>query len=184
MALVDDVATRLAAIVAGTYPPNPGVGDRAIPEGTFKIGQVFLPSQNNLFPRTAVVTRTCDLVIYPPTFDRASPLAVNTRDPVWYREMGADVRVQYVVENPTALAPRDRELVLGAVTAASRRAAGDSMLLEWALLWRRNWDTVALGARLRAAPVAPKVDTLRVVLTFPILLTLRQDATASPGVTA
>lgn len=183
MAYLDAVYTRLVALLAGSYPASPGPGDRVIPAGTFTMGKVWLPAQNPEWPRVAV-TRQYDLVFSPPTFDRYSPTAVNTRDATWYRELAIDVRIQYALERPQSLAPRDRELVLGALTTATLRAAGDSMLLERALLWRENWTGVALGARLRVAPVAPKVDTLRVVLTFPLLLTLSQDATTSPGVEA
>lgn len=183
MAFLDDIHTRLAALIAGTYPAVPGPGDRVVPSGTFTMGKLWLPAQNPEFPRVAV-TRQYDLVYSPPTFDRQNPLAVNTRDGTWYRELAIDVRIQYALERPQSLAPRDRELVLGALTTATRRAAGDAMLLERVLLWRENWTGVALGARLRAAPTAPKVDTIRVMLTFPLLLTLSQDATVSPGVEA
>lgn len=183
MAFLDAVQKRLAALIAGTYPATPGPGDRAVPAGTFTVGRVFLPAQNPEWPKIAL-TRQYDLVFSPPTFDRASPLAVNTRDPVWYRELAVDVRIQYAIERPTALAPRDRELVLSALTTATLRASGDSMLLERVLLWRENWSGVALGARLRIAPTAGEVDTLHVGLVFPLLLTLSQDATTSPGVEA
>lgn len=183
MAFLDAVQTRLAALIAGTYPATPGPGDRAVPVGTFTVGRVFLPAQNPEWPKVAL-TRQYDLVFSPPIFDRYSPTAVNTRDATWYRELAVDVRIQYALERPQSLAPRDRELVLGALTTATLRAAGDSMLLERALLWRENWTGVALGARLRIAPTAGKVDTLRVGLVFPLLLTLSQDATVSPGVEA
>lgn len=180
MALLDAVHSRLTSLIAGTYPVTPGPSDRAINAGTFTPGKVWLPAQNPEWPKVAM-TRQYDLVYSPPRFDRASPTAVNTRDASWFRELPVEVRVQYAIERPAPLAPRDRELVLGALTSATLRAANDAALLEWVLLWPSNWQGVASGARWGAAPSTTKTDPLRLVLSLPLLLILRQDARVTPG---
>lgn len=180
MGLFDVVHTRLTSLIAGTYPETPGPGARVLPADTFALGKYFLPAQNPEWPKVAI-TRRYDLVYAPATFDGYSPLAVNTRDSAWYRELAVEVRVQYALERPQPLAPRDRELVMGAMTAASLKAANDAALLEWVLLWPANWQGVALGCRWGARPTVAKLDTMRLGLSLPLLLTLRQDATVTPG---
>lgn len=180
MAFLDAVHTRLAALLAGTYPVAPGPGDRAVPVGTFTVGRVFLPAQNPEWPRVAM-TRQYDLVYHDVEYDADDPTAENQHQSPHVRRLFVDVRVQYTLERPAALAPRDRELVLGAVTTATLRAQNDGALLEWVLAYPESWQGVAIGCTRAGRITAGKVDTLRVALTVPLLILVAQDITSSPG---
>ena len=180
MAFLDAVQTRLAALIAGAYPASPGPGDRVIPAGTFTMGRVFLPAQNPEWPRIAL-TRQYDLVYREQEYDADDPTAENQHQGPHVRRVSVDVRVQYALERPTALAPRDRELVLGALTTATLHAQNDGTLLEWVLAYPASWAGVAIGCTRSGRITAAKVDTLRVALTVPLLILVEQNITSSPG---
>lgn len=181
MALFDAVHARLVALIAGTYPVTPGPGDRAVPAGTFTAGKVWLPAQNPEWPKVAV-TRQYDLVFHDVEYDGDDPTAENQHQSPHIRRVLVDVRVQYNLERPQALAPRDREIVLGALTTATLRAQNDGALLEWVLAYPESWQGVAIGCTRAGRIAAAKVDTLRVALTVPLLILAEQDITTSPGV--
>ncbi len=180
MAFLDAVHTRLAALIAGTYPVTPGPGDRAVPAGTFAVGKTFLPAQNPEWPKVAL-TRQYDLVYREQEYDADDPTAENQHQGPHVRRVSVDVRVQYALERPAALAPRDRELVLGALTTATLHAQNDGTLLEWVLAYPASWAGVAIGCTRSGRITAAKVDTLRVALTVPLLILVEQDITSSPG---
>lgn len=180
MALFDAVHARLLALLSGAYPLAPGPADRALPRETFTLGQVFLPAQNPQWPKV-VVTRQYDLVYRELEYDAEDPTSENQHQGPHLRRLSVDVRVQYLLEVPRALAPRDRQLALGALTTATLRAMGDGALLEWVLVWPGSWAEVAVGCTRSGKTTVGKVDELRVLLTVPLELLVAQDIVESPG---
>jgi hypothetical protein len=153
-----DIQARVLAIVGGTYPAL----SPYIPAGTFTGGDVFLPAGNPRFPKDFVANRHYDLLWGGLGYD-ADGGAENASDGPHILLHRATVRVQYVVKAAPALAPRDRELVLGGETAARLRAQQDARLLTWALNHAGAWTGVCPGLRSIAARVE-RLDTLRVGL--------------------
>lgn len=177
MALLDALAARIAAIVAGTYPAAPS--DPYIPAGTFAAGGVFLPAQNPRFPSTAIVERRFDLVWERLGFDPQG--SENSTQGPWNREADLLIRVQYKIVQAPALAPTSTELVLGALEAASRKALNDAALIQWALLRPTAFTGIATGALLGDA-TPEKSDSQRMVGIARVRFLLPQSIVTAPGV--
>lgn len=175
MAAIDAIQVRLLAIVGGTYP----VGSPYIPAGTFTLRAVHLPHANPSFPSTAVLNRDFDLLWQSGRYDGTD--TDNTTDGPLIRRVAATLRVQYKVTLPAALVPRDKELALGAETAARARAADDGELLAWALGQPAAWSGVCPGL-VSIAWAVEKVDAMRVLLSVPLVWLREQSAVTSPGV--
>lgn len=176
--ILDPVSERVSAIMTGAYP----VGSPYIPAGTFTVGQVFLPAQNPRFPggtAKAAANRRFDLVWGPLAFD--PPGSENGTQGPWVRSATLAVRAQYEIAQPRALAPSDRELVLGALELATRRALDDAAVIQWALLRPGAFADLAIGVLLEEPATAEKVDSVRAVGTTRARFLIEQSATASPG---
>lgn len=175
MALLDDLATRAAAIVAGTYPS----GSPYLTAGTFTAGGVYLPAQNARFPTGAVVERRFDLLWESLAFDPPGSES-GTQGP-WVRDARLLVRVQYKLTQAPALAPSTTELVLGALEGATRHALDDAAAIHWAFLRPGAWSGLAIGALLDQPATAEKADSMRVVGTTRVRFLVSQSAASSPG---
>lgn len=179
MALIDTLATRLSAILTGAYP----VVSPYITASTFVAGEIYLPHQNPEWPggaARAAVNRRFDLIFGALGFTpEPSP---NAAQGPWTRTVPFTVRVQYEITRPTPLAPRDRALVLGALSTASKRAADDQAVLEWALVrpGALSGVTGAAGLTLRGSEIV-QADDVRLVLSVRAEVLLQQSATTTPG---
>ena len=158
MAGPSDIQTRVLAIMAGTYP----VGTPYLVAGTFTLGSVHLPHQNPQWPTGLVLNRHFDLLWGGGGYDAAGG-AENATDGPHVLQHRATLRVQYVVTRPGALVPRDKELVLGAETAARLRAQQDARPLLWALNHRGAWEGACAGL-LSISHRIEKADVMRVQL--------------------
>ncbi len=158
--LLDPVRTRLAAILAGTYP----TGSPYIPAGTFTESQIALPQANPSFPggsQSAALNRAFDLTWPTSDFDPAG--VENGAQGPFVRAVVFELRVQYALQLPRALTPLPTELALGAMEVASRRAQDDAARIVWALLRPGAWTGAAIGI-LRLDPVTvTKADRIRAV---------------------
>lgn len=177
--LLDPITARLSAILGGTYPASPATP--YVPPSTFTPGVVFLPHQNPEYPSgtaKAAANRRWDLVWTQLDFDPSG--TENASQGPWVRRASFSLRVQYELARPEALAPRDRQLVLGALAAASQRALDDATLVEWAFLRPAAWSGVAIAYQ-RAEPVTvAQVDTVRAVATLSGSILFQQSAVTAP----
>lgn len=174
MAFLDALSTRIAAIVAGTYP----VGSPYIPAGTFTAGGVFLPAQNPRFPAGAVVERRFDLIWQRLGFDPEG--SENGVQGPWNRVADLVIRVQYKITQAPSLAPSTTELVLGAQELASRKALDDAALIQWALLRPGAFAGLATGVLLGES-TPEKTDSQRLVGTTRVRFLKTQSIETSPG---
>lgn len=176
--LLDAVAARAAAIIAGAYP----VGTPYLTAGAFVAGAVFLPNENARFPAgasKAAANRRFDFVWGALGFD--PPGSESSTSGPWVRTATLSVRVQYEIVQPRALAPSDRELVLGALELATRRALDDAAAIQWALLRPGAFADLAVGVLLEEPATAEKVDSVRAVGTTRARFLIAQSAVTSPG---
>lgn len=175
--LLDPISARASAIIAGTHP----LGAPYLPPNIFVPGQVYLPAQNARLPKGAKVqsNRLFDFVWGPLAFD--PPGSENGSSGPWVRTATLSIRVQYASVQPPTLALTDRELVLGALEVATRRALDDAAVIQWALLRPGAFAGVAIGVLLDQDATAEKADALRVVGTTRVRFLLEQSAEASPG---
>jgi hypothetical protein len=166
--LLDPVRTRLAAIIAGTYP----VGSPYIPAGTFTERQIALPQSNPSFPggsQSAALNRAFDL----------AGVENGSQGP-FVRAVLFELRVQYAVQLPPALSPLPTELALGALELASRRAQDDAARIVWALLQPGAWTGAAIGL-LRLEPVTvAKADRIRAFATLRGVIGVSMSAATAP----
>ena len=180
MALTDDILTRLQSLLAGTYT----TGGRYVTGATFTAGQVYLPQENPEWP-DVVVDRAYDLhwspADLPLAFDVDTPEGQeNTFQGPHITRVGALLYVHYELTRPEAVAPRETELVLGALNAATRKATDDGAALRWMLHHTPNWLNVAVGCGVGRITTA-KADTVRVVSTIPLTWLVSVSAVTSPG---
>jgi hypothetical protein len=149
--------------------------------GIFTPGVVYLPHQNPEYPggtSRAAANRRWDLVWTQLDFDPSG--TENASQGPWVRRAAFSLRVQYELARPEALAPRDRQLTLGALAAASQRALDDATLVEWAFLRPAAWSGVAIGYQ-RAEPITvAQVDTVRAVATLSGSILFSQSAVTAP----
>jgi hypothetical protein len=175
--LLDPVRTRLAAIIAGTYP----VGSPYIPAGTFTERQIALPQSNPSFPggsQSAALNRAFDLAWPTSDFDPAG--VENGSQGPFVRAQIFELRVQYAVQLPPALSPLPTELALGAMEVASRRAQDDAARIVWALLQPGAWTGAAIGL-LRLEPVTvAKADRIRAFATLRGVIGVSMSAATAP----
>lgn len=178
MALLDDIRTRIAALLDGTYT----TGGRYVTGATLTESPVFLPRENPEWP-DVVVDRTWDLTWTPSglplTFDVPGGVESAFQGP-HVTTVGAALRVQYEITRPESLVPRETELSLGALEVASRKAANDAAQLRWMLHYTRSWSGVAIGCSVGPSTGA-KADTLRWVQTIPLVWMVSTSATTAPG---
>lgn len=178
MPLLDDAKARMAAILAGTYPsPTP-----YITASTFVDTATMLPHQNPRWPAgtlSAATNRRYDIEWT--GVENDPPGVANALEGPWQIAAAFTLRVQYALALPNALAPTGKELALGALEIATRRAQNDLAVIEWAFLQLLAWDTVAIGYVRRGPRTAAKADELRVVGTIQGALLLSQSAASSPG---
>lgn len=180
MALLDALSTRITAILDGSHAATSAV----ITPSLFTAGRVFLPAQNPEFPSgtaSAAAERRWDLAWKRLAYDNTPPHAENAAQGPWVRLAYFDLRVQYALVRPNALAPRDRQLVLGALELATRKALDDLALIEFAFYRPGAWTGVALDFERDADATAAPADELRVVGTLSGFLRFSQSASTSPG---
>lgn len=175
--LLDPVRTRLAAILAGTYP----VGAPYIPAGTFTESQIALPQANPSFPagsQSAAINRAFDLTWPTSDFDPAG-VEDGSQGP-FIRAQVFELRVQYAVQLPKALTPLPTELSLGAMELASRHAHDDAARIIWALQQPGAWTGAAIGL-LRLDPVTvAKADRVRAVALIRGVIGVEMSAATAP----
>ena len=175
--LLDPVRTRLAAIIAGTYP----VCSPYIPPGTFTESRIALPQANPSFPagaQSAAVNRAFDLQWPTSDFDPAG--VENGSQGPFTRAQVFELRVQYAVQLPKALTPLPTELSLGAMEVASRRAQDDAARIAWALQRPGAWAGVAIGL-MRLDPVTvTKADRVRAVALIRGAIGVSMSAATAP----
>ena len=180
MGLAADLLTRLQGLLAGTYT----AGGRYVSGVTFTAGQVYLPQENPEWP-DVVVDRQWDLHWSP----EGLPLRWDTADPQGQAnphqgphvtQVGALLRVHYEITRPEAVAPRETELVMGALAAATRKATDDAAALRFLLIWPPNWTDIAITCMVGPITTA-KADTLRVVSTIPLTWLVSTSAVTAPG---
>jgi len=176
--LLDPITARVTAILGGAYPAS---GTPYIPVSTFVPGVIYLPHQNPEWPggaSRAAINRRWDLVWTSLDFDPSG--TENTAQGPWTRRATFDLRLQYEIARPEALAPRDRALALGALSVASQRAIDDLTLVEWALLRPAAWSGVAIGYQ-RAEPArVTQVDPVRAVASLGGAILFQQSAATAP----
>ena len=180
MALTDDILTRLQGLLAGTYT----TGGRYVTGATFTASPVYLPQENPEWP-DVVVDRTWDLHWSPPDLPLAFDVDTaegqeNTFQGPHITRVGALLHVQYELTRPEAVAPRETELVLGAISAATKKATDDGAALRWLLHHTPNWLNVAVACHVGRVTTA-KADTVRVVSTIPLTWLVSVSAVTSPG---
>jgi hypothetical protein len=176
--LLDSLSTRVSAILTGTHPS----GTPYLTAGVFCAGQVSLPAQNARFPggaAKAAANRRFDLAWSPLGFD--PPGSENGAQGPWVRTATLTIRVQYEIQQPRALTPTDRELALGALEVATRRALDDAAVIQWALLRPGAFADLAIGVLLEEPATAEKVDSVRAVGTTRARFLVSQSAVTSPG---
>ncbi len=142
--LLDSITARLTAILGGAYPASPATP--YVPAGTFTPGVVFLPHQNPEWPSgtaKAAANRRWDLVWRAATWD-ARGYEGSAGGP-WVRRLAFNLRVQYEIVRPAALAPRDRALVLGALAVASSRAMSDLLEVQRIFMIDDAWAGAAMA---------------------------------------
>lgn len=195
MPLLTDIKARILALMAGTYPAVSDVMHRVIPAGTFTLGQIYLPQENPEFPAGADyagIDRVYDVVATSLQYDGVDASAVNSANPYQgphVRDFAFEIRIQYGINRPTPLAPRELELAMGALTDASFNGLSDLAVLEWCFLGPTAWGADGLGGSkiamgwMRTGPsVTVKVDKLRMEARMPGRLLFSQSAVTSPGV--
>jgi hypothetical protein len=179
MALLDGLAERLRAIIAGEHPPvSPW-----IPAGTLDLSPVHLPTQNARFPastRSAVKDRRCTVAWERLTFDPVG--SENTSQGPWVRGATATITVQYEVVHPAAPTPTTIALSVGALERATRWALDDAALLQWAVMRPGAFDGFAIGVAVVGEATAARIDQHRVAGVTRVRFLLSQPATTSPGV--
>lgn len=187
MALLTDIKARLLALMAGSYPTTATPPNRQISPGAFTLGRIYLPRENPEFPAgadSAAIERRFDVVATSLQYDGVDDGAKNTANPYQgphVRDFAFEVRIQYAVNRPEDLAPREIELAMGALTDASFKGLSDLAVVEWAFLGPTAWQGVAIGWMRTGPSVAVKVDTLRMEARMPGRLLFAQSATSSPG---
>lgn len=179
MALVDDIATRLRAIIGGTYPsPTP-----YITLGTFDTTETFLPKANARFPsgtRSAIKDRRCDIAWESLVFDPEG--SENSTQGPWVRSATARISVQYELQHPDPATPTDVPLSIGALERATRWALDDAALIQWACLRPGAFDGLAIGVLLVDPVTAAREGQHRAIGTTRVRFLLSQSATTSPGI--
>lgn len=178
MAFLDALSARVSAILTGAYP----VGAPYLTADALVAGAVFMPNENPEFPggtRRASMSRKFDLVWGALGFD--PPGSENSTSGPWVRTASLTIRVQYEVARPPKLAPSDRELVLGALELATRRALNDAAAIQWALLRPGAFAGLAIGPLLEEPASAEKVDSLRALGTTRVRFLISQSIETSPG---
>lgn len=177
--LLDPITARLTAILGGAYPASPATP--YVPASTFTPGVVYLPHQNPEYPSgtsRAAANRRWDLAWTSLDFDPSG--TENASQGPWTRRAAFTLQVQYEIARPEALAPRDRQLALGALSVASQRALDDATLLEWAFLRPAAWSGVAIGY-LRTEPITvTQADTVRAVARIAGTILFQQSAVTAP----
>lgn len=177
--LLDPITARLSAILGGTYPASPATP--YVPPSTFTPGVVFLPHQNPEWPSgaaKAAANRRWDLAWTSLDFDPSG--TENASQGPWTRRATFDLRVQYEIARPDALAPRDRQLALGALSVASQRALDDATMVEWAFLRPAAWSGVAIGYQRTEPITVTQVDTVRAVARIAGVILFQQSAATAP----
>jgi hypothetical protein len=177
--LLDPIIARVSAILGGAYPALPE--SPYVPLGTFTPGQVFLPNQNPEFPSgpsKAARDRLWDLVWTGLDFD--PPGTVNGGLGPWVRRGAFELRIQYALTRPGPLAPRDRELALGALAIASQRAMDDLTAIEWAFMQPVAWTGAAICYTRSDPATVTQADAVRVVATLPGSILFEQSAAIAP----
>lgn len=180
MALTDDLLTRLQGLLAGTYT----TGGRYVTGATFVQSNVYLPQENPEWP-DVVVDRTWDLHWSPGDLPLRFDVATDNEQENTYQgphvtQVGALLRVQYELTRPENAAPRDTELVMGALSTATKKATDDAAVLRWMLHHTPNWSGVAIGCSVGRVTTA-KADTVRVVSQIPLTWLVSVSAVTSPG---
>lgn len=176
--LLDPVRTRLAAILAGTYP----VSSPYITPGTFTESRIALPQANPAFPAgtsSAAISRAFDLSW--PTSDFDPPGVEDGAQGPFVRVVTFVLRVQYAATLPKALQPLPTELSLGALERATRHAQDDAARIVWALQQPGAWSGAAIGlVGLEPVRVA-KEDRVRVVATITGRIAISMSAATAPA---
>lgn len=177
-ALLDDLRTRLAGLLAGTYT----AGGRYVTGATLAESPVTLPLENPEWP-PSVVDRTWDLVWTPSgmplTFETPGGQADAYQGP-HVTLVGALLRVQYQIARPDSLAPPEADLSLGAFEACSRKAVNDAAALRFIFMLPAVWNGVALDCAIGPS-TGVKADALRWVQTIPLTWKLSTSAATAPG---
>lgn len=177
---LDTIETRLLALLAGTYT----AGGRYVPAGTLTQASIFYPKANPRFPsgsQSAAVSRRFDLHWRALAYEGPNAHAENELQSPVILAPEVDLLVQYAIALPSALAPTDTELKLGAMALASKRALRDARLIEWAVAWTPNWSGVAIQCVRRATATTRKRDELCLELTVPLRFLVEHDTTTTPG---
>jgi hypothetical protein len=181
---LDNVKTRIAAILAGTYPASPGADDRRITPGAFVSGSFRLPLENPKFP-AVTVERRFDLRWVSQEYAGDDPNAENQSQGPHLVAASLDLRISYAFTQAPALAPPGQLLAMGAFEAATRKAHNDWRSIEWALCWWRNWGGVSpasiVAIRRRGPVTCAPADGIRVELFAPLVVDLSLSATTDPG---
>lgn len=181
--LLADITTRIAATLAGTHPASGTFPNRQITPGTFTPGQVFLPAENARFPQKAAVTRSREYDVIWTALEYAEPdrFGANAYQGPHVRLAQFTIRMVYPIRQPPALAPTDSELVLGALSIATRKALEDAAVIEWCWSYQPTWSGVALRWKRTGPATAPKVNDLQVHMLLPGELLFAQSAITMPG---
>lgn len=177
--LLDPITARVTAILGGAYPALPTAP--YVPLGTFTPGVVFLPHQNPEYPggtAKAAVNRKWDLVWTGLDFD--PPGTAHGGLGPWVRRGTFELRIQYAITRPAALAPRDRELALGALSVASQRAMDDLTAIEWAFMQPVAWTGAAICYTRTEPARVTQSDAVRVVATLPGAVLFEQSGIVAP----
>lgn len=181
---LDNVKTRIGAILAGSYPVSPGADDRRITPNTFAEGSFRLPLENPKFP-VVTVERRFDLRWVSQEYGGDDPTAENQSQGPHLVAVSLDLRISYAFTQAPALTPPGELLAMGAFEAATRKAQNDWRSIEWALCWWRNWSGVTpasiVAIRRRGPVTCAPVDGVRVELFAPLVLDLSISATSDPG---
>lgn len=166
---VDAIATRLAALMAGTYT----AGGRYVTGATFTVAT---PVSSAASPEWQdVPTDRVYEVEWSAQGDETTPPSTQGPSPLTIR---ATLRVQYALDRPSAFEPSPASL--GLSQTPSQRALGDHEALRWIFRHLPVWSGVAFDCVVGDASIA-RTDPLRLVLSFPLTWKVSVSATAAPG---